>query len=90
LTAITLQSQSWLNIGLHIMIENVLNIFLFLILLFGLLVSAAWKPVVGVAAVACSDVSNSALCRTYEVPGFPYVKVSLKFFCNILFCLISV
>lgn len=38
---------------------------------------AAWKPVVGAAAVACSDLSNAALCRNYGLSGFPSVKVNI-------------
>jgi thiol oxidase len=36
---------------------------------------SAWKPVVGVAAVACSDPTNARLCRTYDVRGFPDVRL---------------
>ena len=40
---------------------------------------SGWSSVVRVAAVACSDASNTALCRLYNIYGFPIVKVSPLF-----------
>lgn len=47
---------------------------------------AAWKPVIGVAAVACSDLSNAALCRNYGISGFPSVKVNITSVCGHQMC----
>lgn len=33
-----------------------------------------WSEVVGVASVACSDTANSALCRNYDIKGYPSIR----------------
>jgi len=34
-----------------------------------------WKPVVCIGAVACSDFSNSGVCRDYDITGYPTIKL---------------
>ena len=34
-----------------------------------------WNKVAKVAAVACSETENTALCRFYNIYGYPIVKV---------------
>uniref|UniRef100_A0A8C0XFE4 Sulfhydryl oxidase n=1 Tax=Castor canadensis TaxID=51338 RepID=A0A8C0XFE4_CASCN len=37
-----------------------------------------WRPALNLAALDCADESNSAVCRDFNIPGFPTVRVCDK------------
>lgn len=34
-----------------------------------------WRPALNLAALDCADETNSAICRDFNIPGFPTVRV---------------
>lgn len=34
-----------------------------------------WRPALNVAALDCADETNSEICRDFDIPGFPTVRV---------------
>lgn len=34
-----------------------------------------WRPALNLAALDCADETNSAVCRDFNIPGFPTVRV---------------
>lgn len=41
----------------------------------GVSVLADWRPALHLAALDCADETNSAVCRDFNIPGFPTVRV---------------
>lgn len=41
----------------------------------GVSVLSDWRPVLHLAALDCADETNSAVCRDFNIPGFPTVRV---------------
>lgn len=40
-----------------------------------LLFLSDWRPALNLAALDCADETNSAICRDFNIPGFPTVRV---------------
>lgn len=40
-----------------------------------LLFLSDWRPALNLAALDCADETNSAVCRDFNIPGFPTVRV---------------
>ena len=34
-----------------------------------------WRPALNLAALDCAEETNSAVCRDFNIPGFPTVRV---------------
>lgn len=34
-----------------------------------------WRPALNLAALDCADETNNAVCRDFNIPGFPTVRV---------------
>lgn len=41
----------------------------------GVFVLSDWRPALNLAALDCADETNSAVCRDFNIPGFPTVRV---------------
>lgn len=48
------------------------SLFLYLI---SLLFLSDWKPALHLAALDCAEETNSEVCRDFNIPGFPTVRV---------------
>ena len=38
-------------------------------------VISVWRPALNLAALDCAEETNSAVCRDFNIPGFPTVRV---------------